>query len=219
LVLDDLLRNYDLNSPHIVRMLIVSAVAFGFGCGVSIYCILLLVRERRSPYPVWMHTFYLACNVTGTVFWFLLAKGHGWFWFFTASSIAMAIWVFCELWSLYIREGEARCAGRAADSGWASGDAFNGVEFRCDVLAGDFGVVVGLHVDPEHFAEPQGAGEPQCGVSGDCAFAVHDFVDAPRWHIDRFGDPVLRDPQRVEEFLLEDLAGVGGCEVGHSVPF
>jgi hypothetical protein len=102
LVLEDLLRNYDFSNPHIVRVLIVSAVAFGFGYGVYIYCILLLVRERRSPYPVWMHTFYLACDVTGTVFWFLLAKDHGWFWFFTASSIAMAIWVFCELWSLYM---------------------------------------------------------------------------------------------------------------------
>jgi hypothetical protein len=38
LILDDLLRNYDFNSLHIVQMLIVSAVAFGFG--VYIYCIL-----------------------------------------------------------------------------------------------------------------------------------------------------------------------------------
>jgi hypothetical protein len=102
LVLDDLLRNYNLSSPHIVRMLIVSSVAFGFGYGVYIYCILLLLRERRSPYPVWMHTFYLACDVTGTVFWFLLAKQHAWFWFFTASSAAIFIWVLCELWSLYM---------------------------------------------------------------------------------------------------------------------
>ncbi|EHB56094.1 hypothetical protein MycrhDRAFT_3288 [Mycolicibacterium rhodesiae JS60] len=102
MVLHDLLRNYDFSNPHIVQVLLVSAVAFGFGYGVYIYCILLLVRERKSPYPVWMHTFYLACDVTGTVFWFLLAKQHGWFWFFTASSAAMAIWVFCELWSLYM---------------------------------------------------------------------------------------------------------------------
>jgi len=49
-----------------------------------------------------MHTFYLACEVTGTVFWFLLAKQHHWFWFFAACSVAMAVWVFCELWSLYM---------------------------------------------------------------------------------------------------------------------
>ena len=102
MVLDDLLHNYDFGNPHIVRLLIVSAVAFGFGYGVYLYCILLLVRERRSPYPVWMHTFYLACDATGTVFWFLLAKDHHWFWFFAASSAAMSIWVLCELWSLYM---------------------------------------------------------------------------------------------------------------------
>src|SRR5262249_33417405 len=100
-VLQDLLRNYAFSNPDIVRLLIVSAVAFGFGYWVYIYCIRLLIRERKSPYPVWMHTFYLACDATGTVFWFLLAKEHGWFWFFTASSVAMLIWVFCELWSLY----------------------------------------------------------------------------------------------------------------------
>jgi len=49
LVLDDLLHAYDLSNPHIVRVLIVSAVAFGFGYGVYAYCILLLIRERRSP--------------------------------------------------------------------------------------------------------------------------------------------------------------------------
>jgi hypothetical protein len=36
------------------------------------------------------------------VFWFLLAREHHWFWFFTASSVAMLIWVFCEVWSLYM---------------------------------------------------------------------------------------------------------------------
>jgi hypothetical protein len=41
-------------------VLLVSAVAFGLGYRVYVYCILPLARERRSPYPVWMHTFYLA---------------------------------------------------------------------------------------------------------------------------------------------------------------
>lgn len=102
MVLDDLLRAYDLGNPRIVQVLVVSAVAFGFGYGVYIYCILLLIRERRSPYPVWMHTFYLACDVTGTVFWFLLARQNDWFWFFAACSAAMLVWVFCEIWSLYM---------------------------------------------------------------------------------------------------------------------
>lgn len=34
-----------------------------------------------------------------------------------------------------------------------SGDTFDRGEFRSDVFAGDFGVVVGLHVDPEHVAQ------------------------------------------------------------------
>jgi hypothetical protein len=61
------------------------------------------------------------------------------------------------------------------------------------------------------------AREPQCSVGANAALAVHDLVDAPRRHVDRFGDPILRDAQRVEEFGLEDLTRVSGCEVRHGL--
>lgn len=102
MVLDDLLRNYAVTSPGFWGLVIASVVAFGFGYWVYIWAIIITVREKRSPYPNWMHTFYLACDVTGTVFWFLLAQSHGWFWFFSMSSVAMAIWVACEVWCLYM---------------------------------------------------------------------------------------------------------------------
>jgi hypothetical protein len=33
----------------------------------------------------------------------------------------------------------------------------------------------------------------QCGVGADAALGVHDLVDTAGRHVDRFGDPVLRD--------------------------
>jgi len=101
-VLEDLLSNFSFDSPGIVRLLIASAVAFGFGYWVYVYCIIFLAREKKSPYPNWMHTFYFSCDVTGTVFWFLMAKNNDWFWFFVACSAAMFVWVLCEIWSLYM---------------------------------------------------------------------------------------------------------------------
>jgi hypothetical protein len=44
--------------------------------------------------------------------------------------------------------------GAAADFVWDSGDAFDGGQLRCEVFTGDFGVVVSLHVDEEHVAQP-----------------------------------------------------------------
>lgn len=102
MVLDDLLASYSFSNPQIWSLLAASAVAFGFGYWVYIWAIRILIREKRSPYPNWMHTFYLACDMTGTVFWFLLAREHDWFWFFTASSVAMFVWVLCEIWCLYM---------------------------------------------------------------------------------------------------------------------
>jgi hypothetical protein len=101
-VLQDLLENYSFSNPQIWSLLAASAVAFGFGYWVYFWAIRILIREKRSPYPNWMHTFYLACDMTGTVFWFLLAKDHDWFWFFTMSSVAMFVWVLCEIWCLYM---------------------------------------------------------------------------------------------------------------------
>lgn len=102
MVLQDLMQNYSFSNPDVWKLLIASAVAFGFGYWVYIWAIIIVAREKKSPYPNWMHTFYLACDLTGTVFWFLLAKSHDWFWFFTMSSVAMFIWVLCEIWCLYM---------------------------------------------------------------------------------------------------------------------
>jgi hypothetical protein len=44
---------------------------------------------------------------------------------------------------------------------------------------------------------------------------VHDLIDAARRHIDRLGDPILRDAHWLKEFGLEDLARVGWAEVCH----
>jgi hypothetical protein len=48
--------------------------------------------------------------------------------------------------------------------------------------------------------------------------AVHDPVDTPGRHIDRLGDPVLRDPHWFEELAYEDLPWISGDEIYHGHP-
>ena len=84
-----------------------------------------------------------------------------------------------------------------------SGDPFDGGEFGRQVFAGDLGVVGGLHVDEDHVAQTEGALEPQGSVGGDRPFPMHDLVDTPGRHIDRLGDPILRNAHRFEEFARE----------------
>ncbi len=102
MVLQDMLTSFSLRNPNLIWVLIASGIAFGFGYLVYVYCIILLAKEKKSPYPIAMHTFYLACDSIGTVFWFLEAKQNDWFWAFCAFSVAMFIWVCCEVWSLYM---------------------------------------------------------------------------------------------------------------------
>jgi hypothetical protein len=55
------------------------------------------------------------------------------------------------------------------------------------------------------------AREPQCSVGAKAALAVHDLVDAPRRHVDRFGDP--RPRIVAPPFCLEQSAAPQGFTV------
>ncbi|QIL74034.1 hypothetical protein G7048_26455 (plasmid) [Diaphorobacter sp. HDW4B] len=83
------------------ELLWISAFAFAIGYIEYIYSFRLVLRERSAPYPVWMHTFYLAHDLTGAIVFYLLAKEHNFFWFFTGASIALLVWNCFELFNLY----------------------------------------------------------------------------------------------------------------------
>jgi len=50
--------------------------------------------------------------------------------------------------------------------------------------------------------------QAQRGVDGDAALAVNALVDPPWWHADCDGEPVLGDPEGLQELLHEDFAVV-----------
>ncbi|NYI93196.1 hypothetical protein HNR02_006571 [Amycolatopsis endophytica] len=85
-------------------------------------------------------------------------------------------------------------------------------DFRADPVPRPLQVVPGLEAHPELVGRAEEPGQPQRGVRGDGALAVHDLVDPARRYVDEHGQLVLRDAERGEELLKEDLARVDRFE-------
>jgi hypothetical protein len=79
---------------------LISGFTFLIGYLEYIYSTRLVLAEHRAPYPVWMHSFYFAHDVTGAVVFARLAMAHGFFWVFTATSAALLIWNLFEIFNL-----------------------------------------------------------------------------------------------------------------------
>jgi hypothetical protein len=97
-MVEEFMESYT-DNPH---ELAISAVAFLIGYLQYICAFRLVNREGSAPYPVWMHTFYFAHDFTGAVVFYLLAREHVFFWFFTGASIALIPWNCFEVYSPYM---------------------------------------------------------------------------------------------------------------------
>ncbi len=79
---------------------LISGVTFLIGYLEYVYSTRLILAERKGPYPVWMHSFYLAHDATGAVVFARLALAHNFFWVFTGTSVALLIWNGLEIFNL-----------------------------------------------------------------------------------------------------------------------
>src|ERR1044071_592121 len=85
---------------HTARMLTLSAISFVGGYGLYIYSFLLTIREKKAPFPFWMHVFYLAHDITGVAVFGMAAMCNHWFWFFSATAIALLVWNCFEIFNI-----------------------------------------------------------------------------------------------------------------------
>jgi hypothetical protein len=79
---------------------LISGVTFLIGYLEYVYSTRLILAEHKAPYPVWMHSFYFAHDVTGAVVFARLALAHRFFWVFTCTSVALLIWNVLEIFNL-----------------------------------------------------------------------------------------------------------------------
>jgi hypothetical protein len=82
-------------------LLVAAAITFLFGYVEYMYSFALMRRERRAPFPIWMHTFYLAHDSSWALILFIAAARHGWYWFFVVCAAALVIWNFFEIYNVY----------------------------------------------------------------------------------------------------------------------
>jgi hypothetical protein len=97
-MIEQLIQAYSGNT----RLLLLSGVTFACGYIQYIYSFRLVLRENKAPFPVWMHTLYLAHDATAAIVFFALAREHQWFWFFSLTAIALFIWTLFEVFNLYM---------------------------------------------------------------------------------------------------------------------
>jgi hypothetical protein len=95
---EEIIRSYS-NNP---TLLLLSAFTFLIGYLEYIYSFRLVLREKSAPFPLWMHTFYFAHDLTGAIVFFQLARSHHFFWFFSMSSIALLVWNGFEVFNLFM---------------------------------------------------------------------------------------------------------------------
>lgn len=81
---------------------VVGGVTFAIGFLQYVYSIRLLVREKLTPFPVWMHTFYIAHDSTWAFLFFFASAHYQWNPIFLFTSLAHVVWVLLEIFSLVL---------------------------------------------------------------------------------------------------------------------
>jgi hypothetical protein len=73
----------------------------------------------------------------------------------------------------------------------------------------NLGAIVRLQIDPALRVRAKEGPQAQCRVYRDAPQAFHDFVDAPRRHVNGPRQGVLADSHGLQPVLQQDGAGVG----------
>lgn len=88
-------------SPDKPFNLLVAGITFAIGYVQYVYAISLMLRERRSPMPYWMHCFYLAHDSSWSYLCGKAAPLYDNHWLLRAISTALGIWATLEVFCIY----------------------------------------------------------------------------------------------------------------------
>ncbi len=94
--LEDFVNALTPSNPAFAGNLTSVLITFFFGFLVYVYSLLLVVREKSAPYPVWLHTFYCAADSMG-IWVFIAAYRTVPCWFFILGGAGEAVWVLVEI--------------------------------------------------------------------------------------------------------------------------
>lgn len=98
--LQEILNAFSFDNPDIVGVMIAFAIANTIGLLEYIWAVRLNVREKCTPFPAWMHTFFFAHDFTAACVFIWLAFQTNFFWLFLVYGGGMVIWTILELINL-----------------------------------------------------------------------------------------------------------------------
>lgn len=86
------------------------------------------------------------------------------------------------------------------------------------VVTLDLEIIPRLQIEPEAITCAEVASKTERSVRRNASCAMDNFVDTPRGHTDVLGEPVLRNPERLQKVQSEHFAGMNGCKLatGHN---
>ncbi len=97
------------SNPEFMGILIAFIIANAIGLLEYIWAVALNVKEHKTPFPVWAHTFFFAHDFTAGVVFVTLAVQHDFFWMFTVYGLGMLTWTcleFCNMRTIVKYERE-----------------------------------------------------------------------------------------------------------------
>lgn len=96
-----IIDTFSFSNPDIVPILIAFAIANTIGLLEYIWAVAINIKEKKTPFPAWAHTFFFAHDFTAGVVFITLAFQHGFFWLFVVYGLGMLTWTCLEAINLH----------------------------------------------------------------------------------------------------------------------
>lgn len=99
---EQIISAFSVDCPGIVGVVIAFIIANSIGMFEYFIACYLTVKEKKSPFSTWMHTFFLAHDFTAALVFTNLALQHDFFWLFVVYAVGMYAWTLMEIFNLYM---------------------------------------------------------------------------------------------------------------------
>lgn len=83
-------------SPEFFGIIIAFIIANSIGLLEYIWAVAINIKEHKTPFPVWAHTFFFAHDLTAGVVFTILAFQYNFFWMFVVYALGMLTWTCLE---------------------------------------------------------------------------------------------------------------------------
>lgn len=83
-------------NPEFTGILIAFCIANAIGLLEYIWAVAINIKEHKTPFPAWAHTFFFAHDFTAGVVFVTLALQNDFFWMFTVYGLGMLTWTCLE---------------------------------------------------------------------------------------------------------------------------